>query len=89
MPRKFDSIADFYSGFTDKKGLPICDNDLIKVFHFKTRSGKAFYMYKRALKMFNSYYLVANDELGIRPLLECHKLLIDKYLDFSLFEVIQ
>lgn len=77
-----------YSGFKDKKGVPICDNDLLKIFHFKSNSGHLFYMYKRALKIYETYYLVANEGLGILPLDKCHRCIIDKYMNFDEIEVI-
>lgn len=44
-----------YTGFKDKKGIPICVGDLIKINHFTDRKKKRHYMYRQVRKIGDKY----------------------------------
>jgi hypothetical protein len=77
-----------YTGFTDKKGVPICENDLIKIYHFKHRNGRKIYMYDRVVNADGKYLLIPNSKMGIVGIESRHKLLMHSKMPFAEMEVI-
>jgi hypothetical protein len=56
------------SVWKDSKGVPIRENDLLKIYHFLESNGKKVWLYKRVITIEGEVCLVANDEMGIFPL---------------------
>lgn len=77
-----------YTGFTDRKGVPICENDLIKIHRFKHRNGRKIYMYDRVVNADGKYWLIPNIEMGIVGMESRHKILIHSKMSFEDMEVI-
>jgi hypothetical protein len=75
------------TGFKDNKGIPICENDLVKIYHFKSRSRK-HYMYKRVMKVLDKFYLVPNEEIGTLRIDCWHKNLMYRGMPFEDMEII-
>jgi hypothetical protein len=45
-------------------------------------------MYRRVLRIFDRYYFIPNEELGILPLDKCSQSLMNNYINFDEVEVI-
>ena len=65
-----------FTGNFDRNGTPIAVGDLVRVNHFKTRSRRQIYLYKKVVVINSRIQLVDIRDLGIKPTAECHKCLV-------------
>jgi hypothetical protein len=47
----------------DDKGTPLCEDDLIRVYHFRTTS-KKYWMYKRVFRSVDGYWMAEHYPFG-------------------------
>ena len=78
--------------YYDKNGIPILEGDLLRAYHFTGARKRKHYLYKKAIWLKSAYipdgglHAVAIDDLGAKPLEECHRCKISHLKDVEVID---